>query len=170
LQVLCCRISKSRPLTNTFIYVSSYYYTCVLMLVYMCPHTTICVLIPLYMCPHTTHTTLSFYLLSAVAGFQRAASDSSTYSLYNGIVLIIILILLNMCPHTFRLFSYVADVAGFQRADCDCSSYNLLTCLTSCWHALLRVCVAGFQRADSDSSRYNGIFRHAIRLVKYVSS
>ena len=39
--------------------VSSYYYTCVLMLLYMCPHTTIhvsscyyiCVLILLYMCP-----------------------------------------------------------------------------------------------------------------------
>jgi hypothetical protein len=36
-------------------YVSSYYYCmCVLILLYMCPHTTVCVLILLYMCPHTT--------------------------------------------------------------------------------------------------------------------
>jgi hypothetical protein len=28
------------------------YYICVLILLYMCPHTTICVLILLYMCPH----------------------------------------------------------------------------------------------------------------------
>jgi hypothetical protein len=34
-------------------YVSSYYYTCVLML-YMCPHTTVCIHILLYMRPHTT--------------------------------------------------------------------------------------------------------------------
>jgi hypothetical protein len=39
--------------------VCSYYYICVLILLYvssyyyMCPHTTICVHILLYMCPHT---------------------------------------------------------------------------------------------------------------------
>ena len=36
------------------IYVSSCYYICVLILLYMCPHTTICVLILLYMCPQTS--------------------------------------------------------------------------------------------------------------------
>ena len=54
--------------TDTTIYVSSYYYVCVLKLLYvssyyyMCPHTTlqvsshycICVLILLYICPHIT--------------------------------------------------------------------------------------------------------------------
>ena len=46
----------------TTIYVSSYYYVRVLILVYMCPHTTICVssyyyicvLILLFVCPHTS--------------------------------------------------------------------------------------------------------------------
>ncbi len=33
---------------------SSYYYVCVLILMYKCPHTTIRVLILLYACPHTT--------------------------------------------------------------------------------------------------------------------
>ncbi len=56
---------------------SSYYYICVLILLYMCPHTTVyvCVLILLYMCPHT-----AIYV--------------SSYSY------ICVLILLYMCPHT----------------------------------------------------------------------
>jgi hypothetical protein len=52
-------------------YVSSYYYMCVLIPHYMCPHTTLCVsayyylcvLIPLYMCPHTTLYVSSFYYI-----------------------------------------------------------------------------------------------------------
>jgi hypothetical protein len=46
---------------HTAIYVSSYCFICVVILLYMCPHTAIhmssycykCVLILLYMCPHT---------------------------------------------------------------------------------------------------------------------
>ncbi len=33
---------------------SSYYYMCVLILPYMCPHTTACVLKRLHTCPHTS--------------------------------------------------------------------------------------------------------------------
>ena len=51
------------------LYVSSYYHICVLILIYVCPHTTIhvssyyytCVLILLYMCPHTTMS--SYYYI-----------------------------------------------------------------------------------------------------------
>ncbi len=72
--------SSIRPHT---IFVSSYYYICVLILLYMCPHATIfvssysygCVLILLRMCPHTP-------------------TDVSSYS-YG-----CVLILLRMCPHT----------------------------------------------------------------------
>ncbi len=45
---------------HTTIYVSSYYYICVHILLYMCPHTTIYVssycyiCVPIYMCPDTT--------------------------------------------------------------------------------------------------------------------
>jgi hypothetical protein len=48
---------------------------CVLILLYMCPHTTICVLIQLYLCPHTTIYLSSYYY-------------------------IFVLILLYICPHT----------------------------------------------------------------------
>jgi hypothetical protein len=55
---------------HTTIYVSSHYYICVLILLYMCPqyyymcpHTTICVLILLYMCPHTTINVSSYYYI-----------------------------------------------------------------------------------------------------------
>ena len=41
-------------LAGTAIYVSSYYYICVLVLLYMCPHTTICVHIR-WRCPASTH-------------------------------------------------------------------------------------------------------------------
>jgi len=46
--------------------VSSYYYTCVFILLHMCPHTTyyICVLILLYMCFHTTIYVSSYYYIS----------------------------------------------------------------------------------------------------------
>ena len=50
-------------LPRTAIYVSSYYYICVLILLYMCPHTTICVLILPYMCPHTTIYVSSYYYI-----------------------------------------------------------------------------------------------------------
>ncbi len=47
------------PLTT--MYVSSYYYICVLILLYMCPHITICVSSCYYMCPHTTMYVSSYY-------------------------------------------------------------------------------------------------------------
>ena len=55
------------------IYVSTSYYLCVLILLYVCSHPTICVLI-LYMCPHTVHVSSYYYTC--------------------------VLILLNVCPHT----------------------------------------------------------------------
>jgi hypothetical protein len=66
------------------IYVSSCYYICVLMLLYMCPHATmyvsscyyICVLILLYMCPETG---------------ERGAHRLRYY--------ICVIMLLYMCPH-----------------------------------------------------------------------
>jgi hypothetical protein len=102
------------------IYVSSYYYICVLILVYMCPHTCIyvsashtciymcqelliyvsgatdtCVLILLYISPHTTI-------------YVSGATDVSSYYYICLLILlyvsratdICVLILLYMCPHT----------------------------------------------------------------------
>jgi hypothetical protein len=80
---------------HTTIYVSSYsqgdsesphsYYICVLILLYMCPHTTICVLILLYMCPHT---------LRAIVNHRIHTIYVFSYNC------ICVLILLCMCPHT----------------------------------------------------------------------
>jgi len=48
---------------HTTICVSTYYYICVLILLYMCPHTTTCVSPYYYMCPHTTvYMSLYFYM------------------------------------------------------------------------------------------------------------
>jgi hypothetical protein len=79
--ILLCVLIRLYMCPHTTIYVSSYYYICVLIRLYMCPHTAICVLIRLYvssycyMCPHTT-----IYV--------------SSYDC------ICVLILLYMCPHT----------------------------------------------------------------------
>ena len=67
------------PHTNK--HVSSYYYICVLILLYTCPHNTVCVLILLYVCPHTT---IGGLILLCV------------YSYYYMCVFIV----LYMCPHT----------------------------------------------------------------------
>jgi hypothetical protein len=72
--------------------VSSYYYTCVLILLCMCPHTTIhvssyyypCVLILLYMCPHTTVHVFSYYCM-----------HGCLHTAY-----MCVRILLYVCPHT----------------------------------------------------------------------
>jgi hypothetical protein len=68
--------------------VSSYCYICVLILLYMCPHTTIyvssyyfiCVLILPYVCPHTAYVSSYCYIY--------------------------VLILLYVCPHTAYVSSY----------------------------------------------------------------
>jgi hypothetical protein len=74
------------------VHVSSYYYICVLILLYMCPHTTtmyvsscyyVCVLILLYMCPHTTIYVSSYCCIC------------------------VLILLLYMCPHaTMYVSSY----------------------------------------------------------------
>jgi hypothetical protein len=104
-------------------YVSSCYYICVLMLLYMCPHTTIhvssyyyicalihlCVLILLYMCPHTPIYVSSFYYIcphtiymllyvSSYLSQLRCSSVAAVSSYY----CICVLILLFMCPHTYH--------------------------------------------------------------------
>ncbi len=67
---------------HTTIYVSSYYYASVLILLYMCPHTTMCPHILLYPCPHATIYVSSYYFIC-------------------------VLMLLYMCPHaTIHVSSY----------------------------------------------------------------
>ncbi len=73
------------------IYVSSYCYICVLILLCMCPHTAICVssyyytfvLILLCMCPHTTIYVSAYY-----------------YKYVSSYYYICVLIPLHICPHT----------------------------------------------------------------------
>jgi hypothetical protein len=63
------------------LYVSSYYYICVLILLYTRPQTSICVLILLYMCPHTTIYVSSFYCVEAhhgAAGTRFTCFTSTT--------------------------------------------------------------------------------------------
>jgi hypothetical protein len=88
---------------HTPIYVSSYSYICVLILLYMCPHTAIyvssycyiCVLILLYMCPHT------LILLGETR--ERTPQQPDTA--------ICVLILLYMCPHTAMYVSSYTHIA-----------------------------------------------------------
>jgi hypothetical protein len=51
---------------HTTIYVSSYYYICVLILLYICPPTTICVRILTYMC--SIHVSSYFYICVQSSG------------------------------------------------------------------------------------------------------
>ena len=73
------------------IYVSSYYGMCVLIPLYVCPHTTICVLILRYvssyynMCPHTTIYVFSYnyicvLLLLPGASTRTACSSGPLFS------------------------------------------------------------------------------------------
>ncbi len=65
---------------HTTIYVSSCYYVCVLMLLYMRPHTAMyassyyytCVRILLYMCPYTTIYVSSYYYVCSPAAREPA--------------------------------------------------------------------------------------------------
>jgi hypothetical protein len=66
---------------HTTVYVSSYYY--------MCPHTTICFLILLCMCPHTTVYVSSYYYVCVLILLYMCPHTT-----------ICVLILLYMCPHT----------------------------------------------------------------------
>jgi hypothetical protein len=80
-------------------YVSSYYHMCVLLLLYVCPHTTmcphttiyvfayyyICVLILLYMCPHTTILLVPFFFFQKAMGERNcsgARSDKTQTALF----------------------------------------------------------------------------------------
>ncbi len=86
--------------SHTTIYVSSYYYICVPILVYVSsarrrrfarrPHATICALRLLCMCPHTTiYVLIPLY----VSSYRRAVKRLEMPSARG-------LILLYMCPHT----------------------------------------------------------------------
>jgi hypothetical protein len=72
---------------HTTIYVSSYYYICVLILLYMCPH----------MCPHTTIYVSSYYYMCPRTTKQAGPVDLPTNENY-----ICVLILLYMCPRTTK--------------------------------------------------------------------
>ena len=76
----------------TIIYVSSYCYICVLILLYMCPHTAICVLILLFACPHTTIQVSSYYYICVRILLHMCPLSSYYY--------ICVLILVCMCPRT----------------------------------------------------------------------
>jgi hypothetical protein len=110
------------------LYVSSYYYICVLILLHMCPHrlqgqrvrelyvssyyymcphtTTICVLILLHMCPHTTTYVSSYYYICVLIGFKDSVSENYTFVLIllyvSSYYYICVLILLHMCPHRLQ--------------------------------------------------------------------
>jgi hypothetical protein len=79
---------------HTTIYVSSYYFICflillqcVVILLYMCPHTT--------MCPRTTkHVSSCYHATTCVLMLLHESSC------YNICVLILLYVLVYMCPHT----------------------------------------------------------------------
>jgi hypothetical protein len=97
--------------------VSSYYYICVLILLYTCPHTyyyTKCILgtplsyvrILLYMCPHTTiYVSLYYYIYvsshtcRSVAVCGASATHSSSYYICV-LTLLYVSSYYYMCPHT----------------------------------------------------------------------
>ena len=71
---------------HTAILVPSYYYICVLILLYLCPHTTTCVSSYCYICPHTTVCVLQLLYMCPHT-------------------IICVLILLYKCPHTAIIVS-----------------------------------------------------------------
>jgi hypothetical protein len=77
-----------------------YYYTCVLILLYMCPHTTIFVSSYYYMCPHTTIDVSSYYYVSSCYHVR-------------------VLIPLYKCPHTTRYGSsqYQCTIPSVMRTE-----------------------------------------------------
>jgi len=72
-------------------HVSSYYYICVLILLYMCPHITVCVLIFLYMCPHITMYVSSYYSRICVSSYYSRVARSYTPLLSSYICVLMLL-------------------------------------------------------------------------------
>ena len=108
--------------------VSSYYYVCVLILRYTCAHTTICVS-SYYMCPHTTiYVSSSYYIC--------------------------VLILLHMCPHPTI---FVARSGGRERRHIETSSASFLT--------YAAVCGRMWQDAAAENA---GIYRDVFGVVPDV--
>jgi hypothetical protein len=70
------------------IYVSSYYYICVLILLYMCPHTTIYVSSYYYICMKIHQRRIYYYICVLILLYMCRYYISSA------------LVLLYMCPHT----------------------------------------------------------------------
>ncbi len=99
-----CICPHTIPPRSWDIYVSSYYYICVLILLYMCPlilhmcpHNTKYVSSYYYMCPHTTTCVLIPCLL-ALGIYMCYVSAYHPSSLLGYICVLILL--LYMCPHT----------------------------------------------------------------------
>ncbi len=103
----CRQCSEPLSARSRYYYTTVYYYTCVLTLLYMCPHTTthvsscyyICVLILLYMCPHTAIYVSSYYNTCVLMLLYMCPHTTIYVSAY---CYICVLILLHMCPHTTR--------------------------------------------------------------------
>jgi hypothetical protein len=133
-----------RPHTPT--HVSSYYCTCVLILLYMCPHTAIyllvyvsshsytCVFILLYMCPHTAIYVSSYCYICVLIMLYV----SSHY--YTGVFILLYVSSYhqeNACCATERihlLFVYRMACSRFAGV---CILYNVCVCVCVC----VRACV-----------------------------
>ena len=101
------RILLQTSICVLILYVSSYYYMCVLILLYMCPNTTIYVSSYYYirvpilinMCPHTTIYVSSCYYISSVLILLYKQVHVSLDA-YDTAASVCVLILLYMCPNT----------------------------------------------------------------------
>ncbi len=100
---------------TSIMYVSSYCYICVLILPHLCPsYYYLCVVIVLSMCPHTTMMYVSSYCYICVRILllcmcPHTATYVSSYYYY-----VCVLILLSMCPHTtVHVSSYYYDMSSY---------------------------------------------------------
>jgi hypothetical protein len=88
---------------SSYLYVSSYPYMCVIIPLYMCPHTshTACVLIPLYICPRTSIYVSSYlYICFLISPYSYLMPLCVFIHLY-------VSSYLYMCPHTSIYVSYL---------------------------------------------------------------
>jgi hypothetical protein len=100
-------IYRSIPVYVCVLILSSYYYICVLILLYMCPHTAIyvssyyyiCVLILLYMCPHTAIYMSSYCYICVLILLYMWAYP--VYGVYGPHAVLILVLMLSSycCPH-----------------------------------------------------------------------
>ena len=141
-------------------YVSSYYYICVLILLYMCPHTTICVSSYYYICVLILLHVSSFYYVSSYSSYYYMCvlillciSPHTTIYL-SSFYYICVLMLLYMCPHSARfllcvlilLYRYCDDSLRMRH------QYSRITriYMSSCYYICVLIL---FYRYSDDSLR-----------------